>query len=67
MAQANSEYSEVADRMQSSLAMTHHIQTRIAGALSNGRVSVGVAKEIASLCDGVADQFAAAARKDGGA
>jgi hypothetical protein len=59
----NEKYSQITDRMQSALAMTHHIQTRILGTVATGRVSVGVAKEIDALAKDIAAQFAMAAQE----
>lgn len=46
---------EIEDRMMTILALTHHIQNRIVGAMAKGKMSQNVAREIASHCEAIAD------------
>jgi hypothetical protein len=57
------QYCQVTDRMQSALAVSHHIQMRIAGAIASGRVNKGVAQEVARLSEEIADQFLRASQE----
>jgi len=45
------------DRMQTALAMTHHIQMRILGAMINGKVSSVVSRDVADMCNGISEVF----------
>jgi hypothetical protein len=57
------DYCIVKERMKSALAITHHIQMRIAGAIASGRVNNGVAAEIAKLSEEITDQFLRASQE----
>jgi hypothetical protein len=50
------------DRMQSALAMTHHIQMRIIQCMGRRRVSPGMADDVAAMCKAISENFSHAAK-----
>lgn len=48
---------KVQDAMQTALAMTHHLQTRILQCTIRGKVSPNIAEEIQKICDQIAENF----------